>query len=638
MRSWTRRSHRSLIAAIGAALAVLVALPVGASAYFSSNGTATGAASVGSVDPPSNVTAQQTGADVTISWSAATVSSGGSVQGYTVKRSDGTTVCGSPTLVTGSSCPDANVPGGSYTYTVTAVYHSFTASATSGSITILSAPTIASAPSNPSAGGAQDFSFTGGGANGYQCQLDGGSFTACSSPVSYTGLGGGSHTFSVQVVNGASTSASATYTWTVDTAPTDSLSLAPGASNAFMSGNTVYFNGNAPGSFQLTDAVSNSVSAPASATFPAIGTPGWAHNTETVSAGSGSAPTISYTSSPFSWTTGPSNPTGYTVSSADALSTPSSGSALTFVDDTAAPAGGALTVNGSAASSAGSASTSPGASFSIARTDYSEAGSASQSGLQSSTLTLQSEALTGTTCGTPGSGGPFTTPVTITGTVQPPGIVTGYCYLYTLTGTDNVGNTTAISTDVQDTASVVTNGGFETGALSGWTVGLQSGSSGSWYTYTGTLAPTSHYTIAAPPQGTYAATTDQTGRGAMVLYQNIAVPAGVASTLHYTLYYNNRATAFHIPSPATLSFTGATNQQYRVDLITTTASTSSVAPSDVLANLFQTTVSSPLTMAPTAETFALTPWAGQTVRLRFAMTDTSSYFQASVDAVSVTIP
>ena len=33
---------------------------------------------------------------------------------------------------------------------------------------------------------------------------------------------------------------------------------------------------------------------------------------------------------------------------------------------------------------------------------------------------------------------------------QPSGIVAGYCYVYTLTGTDNVGNTATLSTTVVD--------------------------------------------------------------------------------------------------------------------------------------------------------------------------------------------
>jgi large repetitive protein len=200
-----------------AAVVVLLAAAVGAWAYFTSTGTGTASASVGSINPPSNVTAQQTGANVVISWNAATLSSGGSLQGYRVKRSDNTTICGSPTLVTSLSCTDTSVASGTYTYAVTAVYNSFTASATSNSITILTVPSIIAKPSNPSATSAPSFSFSGGGGSGYQCQLDGGSFTSCSSPNPYSGLADGSHTFKVHAVQSSSTGPDATYTWTIDT-------------------------------------------------------------------------------------------------------------------------------------------------------------------------------------------------------------------------------------------------------------------------------------------------------------------------------------------------------------------------------------------------------------------------------------
>jgi hypothetical protein len=206
----------------------------------------------------------------------------------------------------------------------------------------------------------------------------------------------------------------------------------------------VYFNGNASGSFSLTDTVTDAGSNPVSAMFPAISTTGWTHGAETITSGSGSAPSISYTSSAFSWTAGASTPSGYSVSSSDALGNAGS-TPVTFVDDTTPPSGGALSVNSTAASAGGSSSAAASTSFTInSRTDYTDSGS----GIASSTLTVQSESLTGSTCGTPGSGGPFTSPVTITGTTQPSGIVAGYCYLYTLTGTDNVGNTTSITTTV----------------------------------------------------------------------------------------------------------------------------------------------------------------------------------------------
>ena len=60
--------------------------------------------------------------------------------------------------------------------------------------------------------------------------------------------------------------------------------------------------------------------------------------------------------------------------------------------DTDAPSHGAVTVNGVAATSGGSTSTSTSTSFAInSRTDYTDTGS----GLASSTLTVQSETLTG---------------------------------------------------------------------------------------------------------------------------------------------------------------------------------------------------------------------------------------------------
>src|SRR5205814_3716091 len=111
-----------------------------------------------------------------------------------------------------------SVPGGTYTYTVTAVYKSFTKAGSSGSVTLLTAPTVGSKPSNPSASVAPSFTFSGGGGSGYQCQIDGGSFAACSSPRSLSSLSDGSHTFKVHAVQGGSTGPDGTYTWTVDTA------------------------------------------------------------------------------------------------------------------------------------------------------------------------------------------------------------------------------------------------------------------------------------------------------------------------------------------------------------------------------------------------------------------------------------
>jgi HYR domain/Fibronectin type III domain len=51
------------------------------------------------------------------------------------------------------------------------------------------------------------------------CALDGGSFSACSSPASLTGLSSGSHTFQVRATDGAGNAATASRSWTVDATP-----------------------------------------------------------------------------------------------------------------------------------------------------------------------------------------------------------------------------------------------------------------------------------------------------------------------------------------------------------------------------------------------------------------------------------
>jgi hypothetical protein len=414
-------------------------------AYYSSTGTGTAQATAATIVGGSGVTTSQTAANITVSWNAAALSSGPPVQGYRVSRSDGATVCGSPALVTSLSCSDTAVPMGTYTYTVTAVYHTWDASSSSAGFTVLAAPTISSAPPNTSASTSASFSFNGGNGSTYNCQLDGGASTSCASPASYSGLAQGSHTFKVLAVQGGSTGPATSYTWTVDSvAPTQSVTLASGAANAYLSGSTLYYKGNAStGSFQLLDVVSDGGSGPASATFPNVATTGWSHAAETVTTPSGGP----YSSSTFSWSANPSVPAGYSVTGADVAGNTTARS-LTFVNDTTAPASGAVTINGTTATAGGSTSSvTNNTSFSIgSRTDYTDGGS----GLRSSQLTVQSEALSGSTCGAPGSGGPFTAATTISGTTQPSGLQAGYCYVYTLTGTDNVGNVAALSTTVVD--------------------------------------------------------------------------------------------------------------------------------------------------------------------------------------------
>jgi hypothetical protein len=89
-------------------------------------------------------------------------------------------------------------------------------------LTAPAAPTITVNPPNPSNSTAPSFSFTGETGATFQCQLDGGGFSACTSPKSYTGLAAASHTFQVRQTDTANnTGPAASFTWTVDTTAPD---------------------------------------------------------------------------------------------------------------------------------------------------------------------------------------------------------------------------------------------------------------------------------------------------------------------------------------------------------------------------------------------------------------------------------
>jgi hypothetical protein len=80
-------------------------------------------------------------------------------------------------------------------------------------------PTINSKPTNPTNQTSATFTFsdTATGVS-FLCQLDGGGFSACSSPTIYSGLAQGSHTFSVKAQDAAgNVSNAASFSWTIDT-------------------------------------------------------------------------------------------------------------------------------------------------------------------------------------------------------------------------------------------------------------------------------------------------------------------------------------------------------------------------------------------------------------------------------------
>jgi len=83
------------------------------------------------------------------------------------------------------------------------------------------------------------FTFSSSEPGTFQCKLDSGAYSACTSPATYTGVADGSHTFTVRAIDRAGNidASPSTYTWTVDTvAPTaETPSPADGATRISVS-------------------------------------------------------------------------------------------------------------------------------------------------------------------------------------------------------------------------------------------------------------------------------------------------------------------------------------------------------------------------------------------------------------------
>ncbi|MCW3031378.1 MAG: laminin sub domain 2, partial [Solirubrobacterales bacterium] len=439
---------RRLLTRIGrrvAPAAMLIVAVVGtgaAQAYLSGTATGAGGGRVGTLNAPSAASASTVvgSSTVTVSWTASAPAGGLTPSGYYVRRwSAGTPTlaggtCGTPSSpVNKTSCKDEGVSDGTYTYTVVAVYRSWTAeSAHSSSATVQSdvtAPvtTIETSPTAPEGTNGwfekSSVSFTlhasdaGSGVETTRYTLDGGSQQTYGGSVAIVAQGDHAVTYwSIDKAGNEESPHHTTHIKLDSVAPSNALAIGS-PNHALLSGSTLYFNGGSTGSFTLTNTVTDATSGPASATFPLVTAANWTHAAQTVSTPSGGP----YASSTYSWTSAAGTPSGAqaTFSSTDSAAN-TGASTLTFVSDTAPPSAGALSVNGTAASAAGSTSASTSTAFAIgSRADYTEAQSSSQSGLASSTLTIQSETLTGNTCGAAGSGGPYTSATTVTGTSNP---------------------------------------------------------------------------------------------------------------------------------------------------------------------------------------------------------------------------
>jgi hypothetical protein len=125
------------------ALPVMVALGVGAGvwAYFTSTGKGTAGATVGAFEAPSITSATAGAGTVALSWSTVTPPTGSDPVTYYVARDGGTAGGNCPTVAspTGvTNCTDSGLSAGTYHYTVTAKWHSWTAASGSRTVTVAS--------------------------------------------------------------------------------------------------------------------------------------------------------------------------------------------------------------------------------------------------------------------------------------------------------------------------------------------------------------------------------------------------------------------------------------------------------------------------------------------------------------------
>ncbi|MFN0068006.1 MAG: M36 family metallopeptidase [Limisphaerales bacterium] len=168
-------------------------------------------------------------------------------------------------------------------------------------------------------------------------------------------------------------------------------------------------------------------------------------------------------------------------------------------------------------------------------------------------------------------------------------------------------------------ASLVVNGGFETGDFTGWTR-EGGGGSGSFVLNDGTVAPASGDAPTPPFGGRFSVFTDPTGPGVRMLFQTVELPAGAPRiSLAWAQRIRNFADRFADDA-----------QEFRVEIWDEDG-----AP---LATAFSTQPGDPLLGEWERRSFDLTRFAGRTVRLAFIEIDQIFYLNAHLDEIEVSVP
>ena len=137
------------------------------------------------------------------------------------------------------------------------------------------------------------------------------------------------------------------------------------------------------------------------------------------------------------------------------------------------------------------------------------------------------------------------------------------------------------------------------------------------------------FDVPNPPQGKFAAVTDMKTSATCLLEQRVVLDRPYV--LHLTVFYVNAVGEF--ASAATLDHEGGDNQQFRIDVLETSAPVASVATGDVLATIFHTSPGDPGVLAPRELRFDMSTWQGRAVLVRLAAVGNLGTLRAGVDNV-----